>query len=340
MDSTTAASAIDIMAWLDALRAFAAANWIVYFLGVFVALMAIEALVARHRGGHGTYEAADTRANVLSGAGAFAIGAATNAKIAAVLCILHELTPLRLPADHWATWALAVVVLDFCLYWAHRLSHETRLGWAIHVTHHSSQRYNLSVALRQSWTLNLLAFFFIPLPLLGVPIEVVLVTKALSSAYQFWLHTEQIGRLPAWFEFVFNTPSHHRVHHGSNPRYLDKNYGGTFILWDRAFGTFEPEVEPPVYGLTHNITSHDVLHVNFHEWRALLADVLRAHSWRERLAYLVHKPGWQPAPDPAQVAAGEAGESRVERLYACASTLVQKILVDESCAAMPLESRG
>lgn len=320
---------METTSWIEALFAFAAGNWLVSFAGVFIALMAIEALVARHRGQHGAYAGADTRANLLSGTGAFVIGAAAQAPIAALLCLFHGLTPLHLPVHHWATWVLAVVVLDFCLYWAHRLSHETRLGWAVHVTHHSSQRYNLSVAVRQSWTLNLLAFCFLPLPLLGIPLEVILAVKACSSAYQFWLHTEQIGRLPRWFEYIFNTPAHHRVHHASNPRYIDKNYGGTFILWDRLFGTFEPEVEAPVYGLTHNLTRHDVLHINFHEWRALFADLLRARTWRDRLGYMFFRPGWRPTP----AAPASAGESMIAQIYTCASTLVRGLVPDEPCPA-------
>lgn len=253
--------------------------------------MLVEGAVARGRGLGGAYEEADTRANLASGLGAFVIGSASKASVAGALYLLYELTPLRLPADHWATWLVAVVVLDLCLYWAHRFSHETRLGWAMHVTHHSSRRYNLSVALRQSWTTTLLAGFFIPLPLLGVPLEVLLLVKVLSSVYQFWLHTEVIGKLPRWFEWVFNTPSHHRVHHGSNPRYLDRNYGGIFIVWDRAFGSFEPEGERVVYGLTQNVGSHGVLDINFHEWRALLRDARGARSWGEALAYGFRRPG-------------------------------------------------
>lgn len=306
-----------------------AANWIVYLFPVFALLMLVEWAATRRGGLAGAYEGADTRANLLSGAGSFAIGAATKTATIAGLCALYELTPLRLPADHWATWVIAIVVLDFCLYWAHRFSHETRLGWAIHVTHHSSERYNLSVALRQSWTLGLLACFFAPLPLLGVPIEVVLVVKALSSAYQFWLHTEAIDRLPRWFELVFNTPSHHRVHHGRNPRYLDKNYGGTFIVWDRAFGTFEPEVERPRYGLTHALGGRGVLHINFHEWRDMLRDAWRARSWRERAGFVLRRPGWRPPARPARVVAS-AGESGW--LQACASTLAVGILGEE-CGA-------
>lgn len=315
------------MGLLYAILDFVAANSMVYFFAAFAVLMLVEWKLARARGLGGAYDGADTRANLASGVGSFVVGAASKTSVAGALYLLHEITPLRLPVDHWATWLVAIVVLDFCLYWAHRFSHETRLGWAMHVTHHSSRRYNLSVALRQSWTTTLLAGFFAPLPLLGVPLEVLLIVKVLSSVYQFWLHTEVIGKLPRWFEWVFNTPSHHRVHHGSNPRYLDRNYGGTLIVWDRAFGTFEPEGEPVVYGLTKNVSSHGVLHINFHEWRAMLRDARGARSWGEALAYLWRRPGWRPAV-PGRPLAGETG---VTWLAACASTMVGRI--SDECGA-------
>lgn len=319
------------MAYLDAILAFLAANTMVYFFAAFAALMLGEGWLARRRGLAGAYDGVDTRVNLGSGIGSFVIGAASKTAVAGALYSVYELTPLRLPADHWATWVVAVVVLDFCLYWAHRFSHETRIGWAMHVTHHSSRRYNLSVAVRQSWTTTLLAGFFVPLPLLGVPLEVLLLVKVLSSVYQFWLHTEVIGRLPRWFEFVFNTPSHHRVHHGSNPRYLDKNYGGTFILWDRAFGSFAAEVERPVYGLTTPRVGDGVWHVNFHEWQALLGAVRGAGSWREALAYCVRRPGWRPEPRcVARVRRPRgAGETGVAWLAGCGSTLVGAMVAEE-----------
>jgi sterol desaturase/sphingolipid hydroxylase (fatty acid hydroxylase superfamily) len=321
---------------LTAILAVLADNAMVYVVAGFCALMLLEWWAARGRGLVDAYDGADTRANLRCGAGALVIGAASKTGVAGALYALHELSPLRLPADHWVTWLVAVVVLDFCLYWAHRFSHEVRIGWAIHEAHHSSRRYNLSVALRQSWTTTLLACFFIPLPLLGVPLEVLLAAKLLSSGYQFWLHTEVIGKLPRWFEAVFNTPSHHRVHHGSNPRYLDKNYGGTFIVWDRVFGTFEAERERPVYGLTKNLGRDGVLHINFHAWRELLADVRGARSWREAAAYLLRRPGWRPG---ARVSAGETG---VAWLGACASTLIGRVVGDDcdaSSTGMSLSGR-
>ncbi len=191
-----------------------------------------------------------------------------------------------------AAWALLVVVDDVGYYWFHRVHHESRFFWAAHVTHHSSQRYNLSTALRQSWTPLTGLVFYVPAFLLGfTPVQWALV-HGFNLLYQFWIHTEAIDKLARPFELVLNTPSHHRVHHGSNPQYLDRNYAGIFIVWDRMFGTFEPEVEPVRYGLTTNITSHNPFYVAFHEFVAIGRDVAAARSWRERGRITFGRPGW------------------------------------------------
>ena len=159
----------------------------------------------------------------------------------AVYAALYELTPLRLDPGDWWVWPLLFFADDLAYYWFHRVSHESRLFWASHVVHHSSQHYNLSTALRQTWVPMTYFPFWLPLPLLGFPVWMVLLAQAWSLIYQFWIHTERIHRLPKWVEGIWNTPSHHRVHHGSNHQYLDKNYGGILIVWDRLFGTFAPE---------------------------------------------------------------------------------------------------
>lgn len=192
-------------------------------------------------------------------------------------------------------WALLVVLDDFCYYWFHRVHHESRFFWAAHVTHHSSQKYNLSTALRQSWIPLTSLPFYIPVFLLGFsPVQWAFV-HGINLVYQFWIHTEAIDRMWRWFEAVFNTPSHHRVHHGSNPQYLDKNYAGIFIVWDRMFRTFEPEVERVRYGLTKNIDSYNPIYVAYHELVAIGRDVVRARSWRERWNVSFGSPGWTPA---------------------------------------------
>lgn len=191
------------------------------------------------------------------------------------------------------TVAAAMVLWDLLYYWDHRLQHEVRLFWANHVTHHSSQRYNLSTALRQPWSGLLLTWIFAPMPLLGFPAQVTRRAGQLNLLYQYWIHTEVIDRLPARVEAVLNTPSHHRVHHGVNPQYLDKNYGGIFIVWDKLFGTFEPEVRAVKYGLTKNIATHNPLRVAYHEFVAIGRDVIRARGLSNKVRCVFGRPGWQ-----------------------------------------------
>jgi sterol desaturase/sphingolipid hydroxylase (fatty acid hydroxylase superfamily) len=191
-----------------------------------------------------------------------------------------------------AAVALAIAGWDFIYYWNHRLSHESRYMWAMHVVHHSSERYNLSTALRQPVADALgTTLPYGTLCLLGVAPELITTARGVNLLYQFWIHTETIGRIGRP-EAVLNTPSHHRVHHGSNRRYLDRNHGSILIVWDRLFGTFEPEEEPVRYGLTKNINTFNAGRIVGHEYGAILRDVARSTSWRERLSYVVRGPGW------------------------------------------------
>ena len=181
---------------------------------------------------------------------------------------------------------------DLCYYWFHRIHHEVRFLWAAHVNHHSSQHYNLSTALRQPLLTPLTGpIFWAPLALLGFPPWMILTAQAWSLLYQFWLHTEAVDRLGP-LEWILNTPSHHRVHHGKNVPYLDKNHGGIFIIWDRLFGTFAPEDERVVYGLTKDITTFNPLRIGFHEVAAIARDVARAPTLGAKLGYVVRPPGW------------------------------------------------
>jgi sterol desaturase/sphingolipid hydroxylase (fatty acid hydroxylase superfamily) len=184
--------------------------------------------------------------------------------------------------------------VDFAYYWFHRLHHEVRVLWASHVPHHSSQRYNLSTALRQSWLTPLTGpVFWAPLLLVGFSPAMVLTAQAWSLLYQFALHTEAVGRLGP-LEWVLNTPSHHRVHHGSDAGYLDKNYGGIFIVWDRLFGTFAAEAQRVTYGLTRNVGSFHPLRIAFHELAATATEVWGAGSWRRALHAVIGRPGSPP----------------------------------------------
>lgn len=194
-------------------------------------------------------------------------------------------------------WVVAIVGWDLIYYWDHRISHETRFFWASHVNHHSSLEFNLSTALRQPWTAFQTAFFVGFLALVGVAPALIVMSGAINLIYQYWIHTEVVDRIGP-LEKVFNSASHHRVHHGSNPQYLDKNYGGIFIVWDRLFGTYEPEVEPVRYGLTKDIDSYNLFTIAFHEWRALGRDIRATSGWRDRARRLYKGPGWQPEPRP------------------------------------------
>jgi sterol desaturase/sphingolipid hydroxylase (fatty acid hydroxylase superfamily) len=264
----------------------------------FLALLLLELAVTRAGQAQESrllgYDGRDTRTSLAMGAGSLAVNGVWRFVEVVLLGAAAALTPLEL-GHGWATWALAVLGVDFFYYWDHRAGHQVRLLWASHVVHHSSERYNLSTALRQTWTGQYTVLFFLPVALLGVPVEIVLASWSVNLLYQFWIHTEAIGTLWAPVEWLLNTPSHHRVHHGSQQQYLDRNYGGILIVWDRLFGTFEPEGEPVRYGLTTNITTSNPLRVATHEYVALLRDVRAAGCWRDRVGYLLHGPGWAPA---------------------------------------------
>ncbi len=204
---------------------------------------------------------------------------------------LFAKSPVDLGTSPWA-WAVAILGWDFIYYWNHRASHESRWLWAVHVVHHSSERYNLSTALRQPVAEGVtLTLPYGLLALVGVRPRLIEQARAINLIYQFWIHPEAIQRL-GWVEKVFNTPSHHRVHHGSNRQYLDRNHGSILIVWDKLFGTFEEEDEPVIYGLTSNIESYNPVTIATHEWVDIAEDVAGASTWRDRWSYLLQRPGW------------------------------------------------
>ncbi|HKE16811.1 MAG TPA: sterol desaturase family protein [Kofleriaceae bacterium] len=262
---------------------------IAYSVPVFLALMVGE-MFLRRAGARG-YERRDTLASLAMGVGNVVVAALLKVVTFAFTVWLSRFALFDL-SHGWWIWLLLVPAEDLCYYAFHRAHHEVRLLWAAHVNHHSSRHFNLSTALRQSWTTPITGpIFWAPLPLLGFAPLHILTAQAVSLVYQFWLHTEHIGRLGP-LEWVFNTPSHHRVHHGRNVEYLDRNYAGIFIVWDRLFGTFEPERAPVDYGLTRNLSTFNPLRVAFHEFRAIARDVVRARSLKGRLAAALAPPGW------------------------------------------------
>ena len=240
------------------------------------------------------YEFKDAATSIAMGLGNVFLGLISKSLVLVVFLFFYNYKLFTIPFAWWS-WILVLFAEDFCYYWFHRTSHENRLFWASHVVHHSSQKYNLSTALRQTWSGSFYSFiFWIPLILLGFHPVMVLVQISISLLYQYWIHTELIQKLPNWFEAVFNTPSHHRVHHATNPQYLDRNHAGIFIIWDRLFGTFEPEVEKPVYGLVKNINTYNPIKVAFNEWLQMFNDAFTSKtSLSNRLKYLIKPPGWK-----------------------------------------------
>ncbi|WP_460621500.1 sterol desaturase family protein [Hymenobacter tenuis] len=259
-----------------------------YCLPLILASVALEWYLTRHDD-HRHYDAPDFWASFGIGVGNMGLSLGLKTGILAFGLFFCNLALWRLPASWWA-WVMGYLAVDFCNYVAHYLAHKQRIWWATHVTHHSSEHLNLSTAFRSSWTQHFKIIFFIPAWLTGIPPVILFTCYEINLLYQFWIHTESVGRLPRWFEFVFVTPSHHRVHHGHNPQYLDKNFGTSLILWDRLFGTFQPEEERPRYGLTKPITSHNILYLNFHEWRDLWHDVRHARSFQARWRLLFGPP--------------------------------------------------
>ncbi len=272
---------------------------ILYAIPFFLAAIAAEVAVAGRRI-PGLYELRDTLADLAMGSGNVVIKAVWALVSIPILFAVYELRIFDIPVNALWAWLLLLFAEDFCYYWFHRTHHECRLGWAAHVNHHSSRHYNLAVALRQSWTSMFTGLvFWLPLALLGFHPLMIITQQAINLIYQFWLHTQTIGRLGP-LEWVLNTPSHHRVHHGINRQYTDRNYGGIFIVWDRLFGTFEPEGEKVEYGITRQIDTFNPIRIAFHEWRDMLRDVWRADGARERLGYLLRHPGWRGGVDDGQ----------------------------------------
>lgn len=238
------------------------------------------------------YELKDTAASLTMGTGNVILGLLTKAIAFSVFSFVHRFAIFKIGYQWWA-WLLLFFADDLTYYVFHRTSHQCRLFWASHVIHHSSQRYNLGTALRQTWTGGFMSFiFWIWLPLVGFPPIMVLTMQAISLLYQFWIHTELLRSMGP-LELVLNTPSHHRVHHASNGRYIDRNHAGSLIIWDKLFGSFEPEdmQDRPVYGLTKNINSYNPFRIAFHEWIDIWNDVRNAPTLREKFLSVFGPPG-------------------------------------------------
>lgn len=273
------------------------AQVIVLATPMFLVLIALEFVVGLARG-HNTYRLADAMASVGAGVMSQVTGALVRVFATGLYALAYEhIALVQLPASAWWVWGLALLGYDFLYYWYHRAGHRVALLWASHTVHHQSEDYNLSTALRQSSSAFLLSWiFYLPLAVLGVPPAVFGAVALIDLLYQYWVHTQHVGRL-GWFDRWFCAPSNHRVHHAVNERYLDRNYGGILIVWDRLFGTFTPEddAEPCVYGTREPLRSWNPVWANLQVYRELALDSLRASAWADRLRVWLAPPGWRPA---------------------------------------------
>ncbi|MCY1061323.1 sterol desaturase family protein [Nannocystis sp. SCPEA4] len=288
---------------------------IAWSIPVFVAFIVLEYFLAR-RAGRDLYRLSVSVSDVGCGVVEQLFGVLTAAGLAALYFLVYEWRLVELDAGAVTTWVFAMIAVDLIYYWWHRASHEVAVLWATHVVHHHSEDYNLAVALRQGvFTASTLVVFGLPLALLGVPPLVFFTSKAINALYQFWIHTEMIGSLGP-VERVLNTPQHHRVHHAVNPRYLDKNYGGILIVWDRLFGTFAPVDEPTVYGTTKRLRSLNPLWAQFEEFVELGRRVRAGRNLRERALVLLAHPGWTPRGSAAPLSAAELSARAAARYSA------------------------
>ena len=269
---------------------------IVYAIPFFLLAMLLEFFVASGKNIK-VYSKKDAFSSIAMGLGNVFIGFVSKLFVFAALYYVYENFRIFTVPITWWSFIILIFLDDFSYYWFHRTSHENRFFWASHVVHHSSKHYNLSTALRQTWTGGFYSFiFWLWLPLIGFHPGMIIFQMSISLLYQFWIHTELIQKMPKWVEFFFNTPSHHRVHHGSNPIYLDRNHAGILIIWDKLFGTFQPELESEKvkYGLVVNIKTYNPIVIAFNEWGALFKDlIIKNVSLRNRIKYLYKPPGWK-----------------------------------------------
>ena len=270
-------------------------NYIALAIPAFFLLIGIELLVGRLRKTP-LYRFNDAVTNLNCGIGQQVIGVFIKTlNLLLYIYIYENYRWFDIPATWWV-WLLLFIGVDFFYYWFHRLAHEISVLWGSHVVHHQSEEYNLSVALRQAWFQSIFSsFFYLPLALIGFDPAAFVAVNSFQTLYQFWIHTKAIGKLPFWFEYVFNTPSHHRVHHGVNPIYIDRNHGGTLIIFDRWFGTFQEEQEEVIFGITAQPRSWNPLWLNIDYWATMFRNMYRADNWSDRWHIFAHTPDWKPA---------------------------------------------
>ncbi len=263
---------------------------------IFALLIAIEAFSIIRAGRE--YDRKDAFTNIFTGFVSVAFGALFAIATSQAYVWASSETPIQMPMNTWWAWTLLLFADDFAYYWFHRVSHESRFFWNFHVVHHSSNQYNLSVAVRQSWFGGIAHWiFYVPLAFLGFPFWAFVFMHGLNLIYQFWIHTKTITNMGV-LEYVLNTPAHHRVHHGVNEQYIDKNYAGIFIIWDRLFGTFEEEREEVRYGIIKPIESYNPLWINTHAWFEMFEAMKERKTFYGKLRCLFSSPNMDFAEKP------------------------------------------
>lgn len=264
-------------------------NIIIWAAPVMFFFVLLEYFISRHQDKH-LYDKKETIGSICVGIGNVIINTALKVSLFYLVLWMYNLLPWRMYLNWW-TFIPCYIIFDLCSYWAHRISHQQRFWWATHVVHHSSEYYNLTVSFRLSWVQNLKLIFFLPVALMGFHPIIFFVTNQIAVLFQFWVHTEYIRKLHPAIEYIFATPSNHRVHHGSQELYINKNYGATFIIWDRMFGTYQPEVEQARYGITTNIEDKaNALYINFHEYVEMWNDVKSAKGLRRKFFFMFGDP--------------------------------------------------
>ena len=284
-------------------------NLIVLAIPVFFLLIGVELLAVR-LAGKDYYRLSDAVNDLSCGVFDQVVGVfLKTALFAGYVFVYERLRLATLPADSAPAWVACFLGVDLLYYWFHRMSHEVNAFWAAHVVHHQSEDFNLAVALRQGALQGAISWiFYLPLAWVGFPPLMFLTLSSVNTLYQFWIHTRTIGKLGP-FEWVLNTPSNHRVHHGRDPKYIDRNHGGTLIVWDRLFGTYAPEEEEPVYGITKPLRSWNPIWAHLHYWAELIDLAWRARRPSDRIRVFLEPPGWRPEELGGPVAAPEVDRS-------------------------------
>lgn len=287
---------------------------IIYSIPIFFLLIGVELLITRVKG-LSYYRFNDAITNLSCGIGSQVTNIFLRFLTIGIYIAIYKYSPLKgkIPYNYIVMIVLLIGV-DFFYYWFHRMTHEVSVLWGSHVVHHQSEEYNLSVALRQAWVQGAFSWvFYLPLAIIGFDPVMFVTIASIQTLYQFWIHTKVIGKMPAWFEYVFNTPSHHRVHHGVNPKYIDKNHAGTLIIWDKMFGTFQPEEEEVVYGITTQPKSWNPLWLNVEYWYDLFKDTAKVHKPADAIRMLTYRPGWKPAEMGSMLAYKEVTNSTFQK---------------------------